>query len=94
MPQKNISDLVKDPSWQKIRSSLVGQWKEKPEWACSQLKHYLGSLSSTPNDKIRIVMNYLTGTAFRIGRINHSCVRALRTQLSSEIKKRKAKAEW
>jgi hypothetical protein len=94
MAQKNISDLVKDPSWQKIRASLVGQWKEKPQWACSQLKSYLGSLSSTTNDKLKIIMNYLTGTAFRIGRINHPCVKGLRTQISSEIKKRKSKGEW
>jgi len=88
------SQLVKDPEWQKVRKSLLGKWKEKPEWCCSQLKKYLGSLSKTTNNKIKIVMNYLTGTAFRIGKIKPPCVISMRTQLSLEIKKRKAKKLW
>jgi len=90
----NIKELVKDPSWQKVRESLLGQWAKRPEWCCSQLRSYLGSVSSAQNKKIKIVMNYLTGTAFRTGRIKHDCVTKLRTQLSSEIKARKAKGDW
>jgi hypothetical protein len=89
---KNI--LVRSQEWQAVRKSLLGQWKKRPEWCCSQLKKYLGSISSTSNDKIKVVMNYLTGTGFRTGTIKHPCISKLRTQLSSEIKRRKAKKEW
>jgi CRISPR/Cas system-associated protein Csm6 len=94
MAREHIRDLVRDQEWQKVRKSLLGQWKEKPEWCCAQLNRYLGSTSSTTNKKIRIVMNYLTGTGFRTGRITHSCITKIRTQLSAEIKKRKAKKTW
>jgi len=86
--------LVRSEDWQNVRKSLLGNWKEKPDWCCSQLRKYLGSLSTTSNDKIKVVMNYLTGTGFRTGTIKHPCITKLRNQLSSEIKKRKAKKEW
>lgn len=86
--------LVKDAGWQSVRKSLLGQWKEKPDWCCSRLRKYLGAISSTSNDKIKVVQNYLTGTGFRTGRIKHSCITKLRMQLSSERKRRKAKGTW
>lgn len=89
-----IGELVKSPEWQKVRKSLLGNWSEKPEWCCKQLRDYLGNISSTTNDKIRIVMNYLTGTGFRLNKITHPCISKLRSQLSSEIKKRKSQKEW
>jgi len=54
----------------------------------------LGSISSTSNDKIKVVQNYLTGTGFRTGRIKHPCITKLRTELSMERKKRQAKGTW
>ena len=66
--------LVGSASWEKVRKSLLGQWKSRPEWCCSQLKKYLGNVSNTSNDKIKVVMNYLTGTGFRTGRIKHTCI--------------------
>jgi hypothetical protein len=86
--------LVRSGEWQAVRKRLLGQWSSRPEWCCSQLRKYLGAISSTSNDKIKVVMNYLTGTGFRTGRIKHPCITNLRTQLSSEIKKRKAKKSW
>ena len=86
--------LVRSPQWQAVRKSLLGQWKERPTWCCSQLRKYLGSVSSASNDKIKVVMNYLTGTGFRTGRIKHACISNLRMQMSSEIKKRKAQKKW
>ncbi len=49
--------------------------------------------SSASTDKLNVVMNYLTGTGFRTGRIKHSCIQIIRTQISMERKKRKAKGE-
>ena len=89
---KNV--LVRSEQWQTIRKSLLGKWKEKPEWCCAQLRRYLGSLSTTSNDKIKVVMNYLTGSGFRTGKIKHACISKLRAQLSMEIKKRKSKGTW
>ena len=89
-----IKDLVKNEEWQNVRKSLLGQWNIRPEWCCQQLSTYLGPINKTSNDKIRIAMNYLTGTAFRMGKIKHNCINTLRTKLSSEIAKRKAKGNW
>jgi hypothetical protein len=86
--------LVRSPEWQAVRKSLLGQWKERPEWCCSQLRRYLGPISSTSKDKIKVVMNYLTGSGFRTGKIKHPCISSLRTQMSMERKKRVAKGEW
>lgn len=92
--KESISKLVQDKEWQKVRSGLVGKWNLEPEECCKKLQQYLGPIHSTTNDKIRIVMNYLTGTGFRIGRIKHHCIDNIKTQLSVEIKKRKSKGEW
>ena len=89
---KNV--LVKDPAWQKVRQSLLGKWKESPEWCCSQLQKYLGSISTTSKDKIKVVQNYLTGTGFRTGKIKHACITKLRMQLAMERKKRASQGEW
>lgn len=89
---KNV--LVRSPEWQKVRESLLGQWKERPEWCCAQLRKYLGNTSTTSKDKIKVVMNYLTGTGFRTGKIKHLCITKLRLLLSMERKKRVAKKEW
>ena len=89
---KNV--LVKSEAWQSVRKSLLGKWKEKPDWCCSQLRKYLGSVSSAHRDKLKVVMNYLVGSGFRTGRIKHPCITTLRTQISSEIKKRKAQDQW
>lgn len=86
--------LVRSEEWQAVRKSLLGTWKKEPEKSCAKLRKYLGSISGTSNDKIKVVMNYLTGTGFRTGTIKHPCISALRTQMSSEIKKRKAQKKW
>ena len=82
---KNI--LVKSEEWQKIRKSLLGQWKLNSDWCCAQLRKYLGNISSVNKDKLKVVLNYLTGSYFRSNK-NPSCVSNLRMQISSEIRKR------
>ena len=90
MSDKPIKEIVKKEKWQKTRERLVGQWMENPTKCCSILRDYLGSIKGCDYDDLRIVMNYLTGTAFRIGKIKHDCVQKLRTEISIEMKKRKA----
>ena len=91
--KKPMKELVDNPEWQKVRKSLLGKWKEKPEWCCLQLINYLGNKSSTSDDKLRIVMNYITSSGFRLGIINPPCVLKLRGEISAEMKKRKFKRE-
>lgn len=88
---KDIKELVKDPEWQKLRKSLEGQWKKRPEWCVEQLRKYLGPIEKTSEDKLRIVLNYLTGTGFRTGRISHPEITKLRAEISAELKRRKYK---
>ena len=92
--QNPKNKLVKSEEWQNVRKSLLGQWKQRPDWCCSQLRIYLGSVTGASKDKIKVVMNYLTGTGFRTGKIKHPCITKLRVQMSSEIKVRKARGLW
>jgi len=84
---KNV--LVKSPEWQAVRKSLLGQWSKRPEWCCAQLRKYLGPIRNASDDKLDVVMNYLTGTGFRTGRIKHPCINKLRGEISAERKRRK-----
>lgn len=88
---KNI--LVHSEEWQNVRKSLLGKWKLKPDWCCSQLRKYLGNITAASKDKIKVVQNYLVGSFFRTNK-NPVCAVNLRTQLSMEIKKRKAQKKW
>jgi len=94
MEKKLIRDIVKDSRWQKVRESLLGQWKSRPEWCCQQLRKYIGKLTGASNDELRILMNYLVGTAFRTGRIKHPCITKLRKEISNEMTERKGQARW
>lgn len=85
-----MSELVKDPEWQKVRASLEGQWSSRPEWCCQQLRKYLGNTKTTTKNKMRIVQNYLVGTGFRTGKIKHPCITRLRNDISAEFARRAA----
>ena len=83
--------LVRSSEWQAVRRSLLGQWAKRPQWCCAQLRRYLGPINKTSTDKLNVVMNYLTGTGFRTGRIKHTCIQTLRNQISKERLRRKLK---
>ncbi len=91
MPIKNIKELVKDPEWQKIRISLLGKWKTNEKECLNKLKNYMGSIDSADIKKLKIVLNYLMGTAFRIGNISSPEIQRFRTEISVELKKRNMK---
>jgi len=87
---RTIQDLINaDKEWQKLRDSLRGTWKEHAEENVRKLRSYLGSVQSASNEKIAIIMNYLTESGFRIGIISHPEITKLRKELSEEIKDRK-----
>ena len=81
--------LVNSAEWQRVRKGLIGQWSKRPEWCCAQLRKYLGPIQRASNDKLDVVMNYLTGTGFRTGRIKHPCIQLLRSRISAERRRRK-----
>jgi hypothetical protein len=77
----NIKEIVNDPEWQSLRRSFVGTWKIFPERNCERLERYLGDFSDPL--KLRRVLNYLTGSGFRSGKIKHPGI----TKLINPIKK-------
>lgn len=89
---KEVSKLVKDPTWQRLRESFVGTWKKTPEENVRKLKHFLGENPS--ESKLRIVLNYLTGSGFRSGNIKNKSADALREWVRKKLAiKREALAE-
>ena len=91
---KPIKEIVKSPRWQKVRESLLGNWNERPEWCCQQLRDYIEPMNKATVTELRIMMNYLTITPIRMGKIKHPCINQLRLEVSMEMKKRKAKGLW
>jgi len=87
--KKPVKKIVQRKDWQALRKSLVGKWKQNPAACVSKLRGWLGSLNSASDDKLRIVMNYLTGSGFRSGKIKHPSISNLRDQISNEMKRRK-----
>lgn len=57
-------DIVDESQWQKLRKSLVGTWKSSPIESTQKLKDYVGD--GIDPIKVRRVLNYLTGTYFRL----------------------------
>ncbi|HQC61357.1 MAG TPA: hypothetical protein PLA60_03260 [Candidatus Pacearchaeota archaeon] len=86
---RKLPKEIKEEEWQKVRRSLIGNWKKRPEWCCRQLRNYLGPIKTAPYEKLIIVLNYLTGTGFRTGNIQHPCITKLKLEIVVEIKSRK-----
>lgn len=89
-----IRELVKDLSWQKVREDLVGKWNKNSIYCCNEIGKWLGLVINASDKKLAIVANYLTGSAFRMGKIKHSCVSKIRGSVFGEIKKRKILKKW
>jgi hypothetical protein len=81
----NIKEIVNEPAWQKLRSSLVGSWKLTPLKNLFKLRVYLQAFENELG--FRRVHNYLTGTAFRSKLITHQLI----DELLEEVRERKLK---
>lgn len=92
--RRKISEIVQRDDWQRVRKNLLGRWKTEPLDCCRELKLWLGPVSKASNDELRIMMNYLTGSAFRMGKIKHPCIQNIRNIVSQEINHRKTKNVW
>jgi len=84
----DIKIVVADPEWQKLRSQFVGTWKTNASGNVKLLKAYLDDY--TDPFKIRRVLNYLTGSTFRIGIINNQDIEKLRNKVRSVWKRMQA----
>lgn len=93
---RTIQQLVDaDKKWQELRNSLRGTWKNNAKENCQKLRHYMGGSPGTATkEQLAIVMNYLTGSGFRMGVIYHSEIDKLRKEISEEIKIRKENHKW
>lgn len=85
---KSIPEIVSDPKWQKCRRSLLGKWMSEPLWCIEQIKKYLGPPERASVDKLRIVVNYLTGSGFRSGKIRGEEITEFRLKVRSELNNR------
>lgn len=80
--KEDIRSVVDDNEWQQIRSSFVGTWKHTPVENIKILREYVGDMSDPW--KVRRVLNYLTGSAFRIRIIEHDEIDNLREEIQSK----------
>lgn len=75
----HIQIVVADPRWQRIRSAFTGSWKSNPDRNVKILRLYLGNMKDPI--KIRQVLNYLTGSGFRLGIIDSESISILRDEV-------------
>lgn len=86
-----MKDQVNRADWQQLRQRMVGTWAKDSVKNCKMLRDFIGPLNQAEEEKLNIVMNYLTGTGFRTGRIKHKEIQKLRDDISKEKKIRKNK---
>jgi hypothetical protein len=77
----DIREVVADAEWQTIRLSFLGTWKnpKKAQANVEVLRAYVSPFSNPL--KVRRVLNYLTGSAFRMGIIHSPEIEALREEV-------------
>ena len=78
---KLISVISKRSDWQKIRISLLGTWTKAPAQNVQILRKYLCNYRYPYRN--RVVLNYLTGSGFRSGKIKHSTIDILVKKLKT-----------
>lgn len=76
---KDIRIIVAEDKWQNIRHYLVGTWNETPIENVKILEEYLGD--GADPIRVRQLLNYVTGSGFRIGIISHSEISVFRDKV-------------
>lgn len=87
---RDIREVVDDPFWQALRVSLLATWNITPMQNVARLRRYLNDEQWGP-DAVARVLNYLTGTAFRIGAIDAPSITLLREDVRRIHERHKAK---
>jgi len=77
----DIRVIVAQPEWQQIRHDFVGTWKDKANIQANinRLKNWLGD--GKDPIKVRQILNYLTGSGFRIGIISDPAIDIFRDKV-------------
>lgn len=77
----NIKTVVADAEWQEIRVSFLGTWKDEKKARANVLvlREYVEPFANPW--KVRRALNYLTGSAFRMGIISSPEIRQLREEV-------------
>jgi len=86
---RDIQEIVDRKDWQDLRLSLIGTWASQSDENVKKLRKFLGPIQTTELDKLIIVYNYLTGTAFRTGRIKSANIDRLREEVKQELLRRR-----
>jgi len=86
--KEDIRVVVNMEEWQILRKSLVGTWKHKSAENVLKLRVFGGDL--TDPRRVRILLNYLTGSGFRIGVIDSAEIREFRDIVRCQYKKLKS----
>ena len=92
--KQNIKDIVSLPEWQVIRANLVGKWKKQPDFCLNELKRFMTDINTLSNRRLRILQNYVTGSAFRIGIIQFKELDEFINVVKSEVQRRKENNLW
>jgi hypothetical protein len=85
---RDIRDIVNREDWQKLRKSFLGTWMHTPKENVLKLRNFLGNVENAELDKLIIVYNYLTGTAFRMKKIDHPDIDKLKNEVKLELTER------
>ena len=83
-----MQDLVNLKNWQQLRESLVGTWKTNKKENIKKLESWLGPVEKASTRKLLIMRNYLTGSAFRLGKIQDSSLTKLKNKVITELRTR------
>lgn len=75
--------------WLSVKNEMRGNWIKKEDFCIQQIRSFLDPMDKTSLDRLCYVLNYLTGTGFRIGRIKSANIQKLRTEVSVAYKKKK-----
>jgi len=84
-----MRDVVNDPEWQKLRGDLVGTWTKNQVENVKRLRAYVNKDRKDALRWVR-VFNYLTGTAFRLGKISHPSIVTLRKEVTDKLRQLKS----
>lgn len=89
---EDIRKVVDLPEWQELRKSLVGTWTKTPQENVKKLRDFGGDLSDSR--RVRILLNYLTGSGFRIGIISSPEISKFRDEVREAWKKIDPSNHW
>lgn len=65
----DIRALAAMPEWRALRDGLAGGWRRDPTGNAARLRAFVGD--GTDGRRVRVVLAYLAGAAFRSGRLSH-----------------------